>query len=234
MRFLRNVKLLIGRATKKRFVTLDGVKVSARAEALPKHIQSLLYKKIYEDAERALVRQSVRSGSKVLEIGAGIGVIGLLAARLAGHGNVVSYEANPDLRLLINENHELNKVSPELRMRAVTVDGNPVVFHKSNNIISSSLHERDETHSVTTVESDALVDVLEELRPNIIVMDVEGAEIDLLVDLALTGVEALLVELHPHIVGQEKIDALLASLETRGFVVTADRDKNVLLKRMMS
>lgn len=79
--------------------------------------------------------------------------------------------------------------------------------------------------------SDALADVLAELRPDVVVMDVEGAEIELLADVDLAEVRAMVVELHPHIVGEDKIAALMASLEARGFEVTGDMRKNVLLTR---
>lgn len=229
----RNFRLHYHRIRNTPTVELDGLRIHAGKDRVPKFVRNVLYKGHYEDAERALLTSCVKPGDRVLEIGCGIGVVAMLANRLAGPGNVTSYEANTDLRSLIEANFALNGLVPNLRMRAITVDGAAVTFHRSDNVVSSSLYDRAEGQQEVTVESDALFDVLEELRPNTVIMDVEGAEIDLLAEGALKGVESLLVELHPHIVGQEKIDALLASLETRGFVVTADREKNVLLKRMM-
>jgi hypothetical protein len=106
-----------------------------------------------------------------------------------------------------------------------------VTFHIGDNVVSSSLYQRAATQTAVTVESDALVAVLAEIAPDVLVMDVEGAEVDLLRDCDLGTVRAAIIELHPHIVGEERIAALLDSLAARGFTVTAHRDKNVLIER---
>lgn len=69
------------------------------------------------------------------------------------------------------------------------------------------------------MQSDAIATVVRELDPSVIIMDVEGAEIDLLAIEDLGNVGHIIVELHPHIVGQPKIDTLIATLAARGFRV---------------
>lgn len=133
--------------------------------------------------------------------------------------------------MLIQANHELNQIVPEVRMKTITTDGRPVRLHESANIISSSLYARPEAQTEIMVPSDPLTDVVAELRPKIIVMDVEGAEVDLLADIALEGVEALVVELHPHVVGAARIEEMLSGLADRGFVIAERAHKNVLLRR---
>ncbi|MBF9049684.1 FkbM family methyltransferase [Roseobacter sp. HKCCD9010] len=230
----RNLRLYWHRMMKTSLITMDGVRVHADADRVPRPVRNGLFKGTYEDAERALMARVLKSGCKVLEIGGGIGLVGLIAARIAGSGQVTSYEANPLMKPMIEANYALNSIAPDLRMKAITVDGKPVSFHQSDNVISSSLYQRAETQTTVTVESDALADVLVELAPDVVIMDVEGAEIDLLANLSLDGVKALVVELHPHIVGQQKIDNLLASLAERGFETTGNMRNNVLLERAVS
>lgn len=229
---LRNLKLHFHRLMNTKVITLDGVRVHSSAEGTPKGVRSGLFKDTYEDAERALLQRVVQPGDRVLEIGGGIGVVGILATRLAGAGRVTSYEANPTLEPVIRANYALNGLEPDLRMRAVTVDGQPVTFHQSDNVLSSSLYARAEAGREIRVDSDALADVLGEVAPDVLVMDVEGAEIDLLADLKFEGIRAMVVELHPHVVGQDRIDALLVSLDERGFEVTERARTNVLLERV--
>ena len=224
----RNLKLRWHRLMNTQIITLDGIRVHC-GDTVPRAVRNGLFKNTYEDGEREMLKRCVRAGDKVLEIGGGIGFVGMAAAKIAGAGNVISYEANPRQKEVIEANYALNSPVPELRMKAVTSDGEPVTFHQSDNVISSSIYQRDEAQTAITVPSDALRDVLAEMRPDVVVMDVEGAEIELLADIDLSAVRAMVVELHPHIVGEEKIAALLASLTAAGFEVSGDMRKNVLL-----
>ncbi|WP_139276014.1 FkbM family methyltransferase [Pararhizobium antarcticum] len=190
-----------------------------------------LYKDIYEDTERVLIAKVVKPGMKVLEIGTGIGFISLLATRLAGDGNVVSFEANPELEPIIRDNFARNNRVPNLVMNAVTVDGQPISFFRSDNIISSSLYDRKRQDEKITVQSTALADILEQHDPNVLIMDVEGAEIDLLGAGSLKSIQHIIVEVHPHIVGDEKIALLLKSLEERGFMIKERIRKTAYLVR---
>jgi FkbM family methyltransferase len=131
---------------------------------------------------------------------------------------------------VLRANHARNAVAPELRMRAVTTDGAPVTFHQSDNVVSSSIYDRREAAREIEVESDAFADVIAEWRPDMVVMDVEGYEVDLL-SITPEGPSRLLVELHPHVVGEDRIAALLATLAEGGFAVTERLEKNVLLTR---
>lgn len=226
----RNLKLYWHRLLNTQIITRDGIRVHC-GETIPRAVRNGLFKNTYEDGEREMLRRCVRAGDKVLEIGGGIGFVGMAAAKIAGEGNVISYEANPRQKEVIEANYALNSPVPELRMKAVTRDGEPVTFHQSDNVISSSIYQRDEAQTAITVPIDALADILAELCPDVVVMDVEGAEIKLLADVDLAEVRAMVVELHPHIVGEDKIAALMTSLEARGFEVTGDMRKNVLLTR---
>jgi len=93
-------------------VEIDGVYVCVDSHAR-QYMGEGLYRGIlngnYESDERELLRVAVRSGDKVLEIGACLGLTGMLAARIVGEENVLCYEANPEVEWLIRKNYELNK-----------------------------------------------------------------------------------------------------------------------------
>jgi hypothetical protein len=55
-------------------------------------------------------------------------------------------------------------------------------------------------------------------------MDVEGAEIQLLA-VDLKNVADIIVELHPHIVGEDAIAALVSNLKSRGYVMVSNNRK---------
>jgi len=225
----RNVKLHWHRLRKTPRITRDGITLNSDGSQSPT-VRNGLYKGGYEAAERILLKKYLRPGQRALEVGAGIGFVGLLAARIAGAGNVVSYEANPELEPVIRANYALNSPVPELRMRAVTTNGKPVTFHQSDNVVSSSLYDRPECDRKIEVQSDALADVVAEFQPDMLILDVEGYEVDLLAN-PPDGPAALLVELHPHVVGGEKIEAMLQTLDAGGIHIVERRGSNVLLRR---
>jgi FkbM family methyltransferase len=195
---------------------IDGVLIDTRADVTPRSIRTALFKGTYEAPERQLVGALIEPTDRVLEIGAGIGMVSLLCAKICGPENVLSYEANGTVEPIIRNNYALNGWSPNLRMKAITTDGSDVTFYVDSNVISSSLLDRKKGGPVT-VRSDSLKEAIADFSPSVIVMDVEGAEIDLLKKTSLDDVSKIIVELHPHIVGEAAVDSLRDHLRRQGF-----------------
>ncbi|MDN3721454.1 FkbM family methyltransferase [Roseibium salinum] len=112
----------------------------------------------------------------------------------------------------------------------MAVDTGEVEFFFSDNVLSSSLIDR-KHGGATRVQADAIADVVQEHDPTAIVMDVEGAEIELLRNCRLTNVAKIVVEMHPHIVGQDKIDSLSSYLVDAGFTLEESLGKRYLFVR---
>jgi FkbM family methyltransferase len=216
-RLFRNIRKGLRRALNVKTVTIDGVTVSTDAANISKQVRNGLFKETYEEPERILIREALSSADRVLEIGGGIGFVSLLCAKICGAQNVLTYEANPKMVATIQRNYALNNLTPALRSKAVTARDREVTFFISDNIISSSLHERKEGRP-QTVAADPLDEVIAEWKPTAIVMDIEGAETSILPASALTGVKKLILELHPHIVGEPAIVDLKTHLQKLGFI----------------
>ena len=228
---LRNLKLHWRRLTDAQEVVLDGVRISTAANTLPRFVRSALFKESYEFHERQLVREKLSPGDRVLEIGCGVGFISLLCAKRCGAENVLSYEANPLLEQIIRGNYALNGLTPNLRMRAITTNAEPITFYRSDNIVSSSTKDRGAHAETMIVESDRLDDVVASHRPNVVIMDVEGAEIELLSTSELEGVKHIIVEVHPHITGEASIQEMVEKTNRLGFKIEAEAHRTILLSR---
>jgi FkbM family methyltransferase len=231
---MRNVKMLWRRLRNLDTLRIRGVLVGTSKSGTPHSVRNALFKGVYEEHECDIVERIVRPGDRILEIGAGIGLVSLLATRLAGEGQVLSCEANPALEPLIRANYALNGWTPNLRMGAVAASAGKVSFHQNDNLLSSSRIDRKLAGKTITVESHSMDDLLATHAANIVIMDVEGSETELLARADLSIVTSIIVEMHPHIVGQQEIDKLLAKLKTDGFVVNDQRHKTFLLQRGQS
>lgn len=199
-------------------ISVDGIRVCADPSVVSKGIQKALYREDYELSERILISKALVPGDRVLEIGAGIGLVSLICARICGPGAVLSYEPNSRAAEAIRLNFRLNGIEPNLRVRAVTSSGGVTNLFINENIFSSSLFQRDSA-SVARVEADSISCVLGEFEPNVIVMDAEGIETELLPQVANSAVRKVIVELHPHIVGENAISSVLGSLASGGFMI---------------
>ena len=173
----------------------------------------------YEFSERQLLKATVRSGDRVLEIGACLGVISILAAHLTGEQNVISYEANPELERDIRANFELNGLFPELIMKAVTTEGGSLPFNVRQDVYSSSFREIDGSHE-TQVKSVSINQVIADHGPNVLVIDAEGAEVELLRHADLKNIRAVIVEFHPRLTGEDGVLEAKKTLTAKGFVST--------------
>jgi FkbM family methyltransferase len=231
---MRNVKMFWRRLRNLDTLRIRGVLVGTSKAATPHSVRNALFKGVYEEHECDIVERIVKRGDRILEIGAGIGLVSLLATQLAGEGQVLSCEANPALERLIRANYALNGWKPNLRMGAVAASAGKVSFHQNDNLLSSSRIDRKLAGQTITVESHSINDLLAAHAANIIIMDVEGSETELLASADLSRVESIIVEMHPHIVGQAEIDELLGKLKSDGFVVNDQRHKTFLLQRAHS
>lgn len=211
-------------------VQIGAIRLTADEELVGKDVQRLLYRGDYEYAELQMVAHVLRPDDRVLEIGAGMGAVGLTVAAIIGEDRVTSFEANPALENLIRVNYELNGLFPKLVMKAITTDGAPVVFNVTPSLLSSSVYDRGEARPVA-VESMAINDAINEIKPTVLVIDAEGSEVDLLPAADLSGIRGILVECHARVTGADKVDKMTAYVLGLGFRIEHDMHRNLLLIR---
>ena len=212
-------------------IQINGVFISTSLDDVTRKIRKALFKGTYENNECYFIEKYITKHSQIMEIGCGIGLVSLVASRICTEGFIKSYEANPKMEALIRKNYSLNSLEPNLEMKAVSTDGKEVTFFIDPDVISSSLFDRKMSHTKCLVQSAALDDILEEINPDTIIMDVEGAEVDLLGSSKLNGIKQMIVEIHPHIVGEEKISRLNQKLQTSGFQILETRGKVCVYSR---
>lgn len=156
----------------------------------------------YEAELQATLRELVQKGMTLYDIGANIGYISLMMARLSGReGKVFSFEALPTNLRRLNENISLNNMDSIIQVlpKAVIDKTRPVRFlsHSSTSMgkAAGSAGRAEKYDQEITVEGLALDDFVYKQKqpsPGIIKMDIEGGEV-----LAVKGMKRLLTECKP-------------------------------------
>ncbi|MEJ2228770.1 MAG: FkbM family methyltransferase [Alphaproteobacteria bacterium] len=211
---------------KPRVIAIDGVKLEVNRKHMPPDVVRALYKERYEKRKSLLVREVVRPGDRVLEIGAGTGFISVLCAQRCGADAVLSFEANPANLPIIRRNFELNGITPQLRGQAISASGGKKRLYVAPNLLSSSLLEKGTTNGEETnkqtnaseeIETCGIAEVINEFRPNCITMDVGGAEAEILKIAPLDGVVKIIVATHEHVISKNTLDEMSKHLKSHGF-----------------
>ncbi len=154
----------------------------------------------YEADEAKAVSRCVQPGFRVLDIGAGMGYVSVLAAQRTGPENVLAVEANPDLLPVIEANLVANDAGGASVLHGAVSgpaeDGATAPLHLAAGFTASSMRG---TGTGPTVEVPLIPirDLLEAQRPHVVFMDIEGGEADLFGHPWKCPLRYFVVELHP-------------------------------------
>ena len=214
------------------FVVGDIV-IEAPRPQVSRSVRKSLRKNEYETAEAYLVRQLVRPGDAVLDLGSGLGLTSIAAAKASGSGRVVGYEADPAIAPLAKKNAQRNGVRVEIRNKAIAREKGVCEFHVRRSFTASSVFPKKRSKKIL-IEADAFQDALDEIRPDVLVCDIEGVEKEVFAGANLSSVQRVILEVHPELIGvpgvlkcvHDLADSGLSRVESlsSGQVLVFDRD----------
>lgn len=233
---MRPLKKFWRKLVRPEVVVEDGLKICVGSLARTRGANSV-YNGRHELPERTVVRKTLTAEDRVLEIGAGLGLVTMLCCRLVGADRVHTCEANPELYPLLEKSFALNRQHPELIRGLVGLQAGEQELYTGAQFASSSRYAQaidPATRSVTRVPVIPLASLLARVQPTYLIMDAEGAEADLLdARTSLTGVHKICVEVHPKLIGDDAINGILDALREQGFVLSwlHSRDKVLYFHR---
>ncbi len=208
-------------------ITSSGVKVPFVPSIITPKIERPMRNNRYEGGECAALRRILRPGDRVLELGAGVGLLSTVAGMIEGIESVTTVEANPDLIPLIVETHRLNGVTcVDLRNGVATPEDGPEIdFYLRPDFWASSMEpdSRPFTRAVK-LRRWGLKSLIAEVNPTVIVCDIEGGEKGLFDGADLSGVRAMVVEFHPKVYGDKGVTQIMGVLAAKG-ITLAPRNK---------
>ncbi|WP_299359987.1 FkbM family methyltransferase [uncultured Paracoccus sp.] len=203
--------------------TVDEATIEVPASALIPKLRERLLSGGYERYERALLRTHLRPDDRVLDLGAGAGLVSITAARVVGVERVTAVEANRDMVRSLKRNLRRNlgrgvRVLP-VAVVADGVAGDAVDLHVRPGFWSASILPGRAKGAVTQpVKARPLGKLIQRAAATVLAMDVEGAEQTLLVAPLPAQIRLLVVELHPALYGDTVRDRILADMARQGFV----------------
>jgi FkbM family methyltransferase len=205
-------------------------------------VQSRIYYfRVWEPSLTALIQARLKEGDVFLDVGANVGYYTVLASRAVGDsGRVVAIEASPRVCSLLRDTVERNRAENVRVVHAAVSDRDgsiPIYAGPVHNVGATSI--RKDWHSGGTFESEvraaplrSLLEPSELTRARLLKIDVEGAELPVLLDL-LSNLDAfspnmeIVVEVTP--VGLQEMgmtfEELVRRFEAHGFAwYTLDND----------
>lgn len=213
-------------------VRIDGVRIAVAYRNWSSFMVRRVISENYESCERGIVAAALRPDDRVLEIGGGIGLIALTARTIVKDDDIVVYEANPALIDNIKKNFTLNGAEINVVNAAVVSDNEKAEktsFFLHEDFWAGGLRDHTAGMKRIVVQAAKLSEIIAAHRANVVIMDVEGAECDILRTARLEGVDLLCLELHPQFTGQGDASAAIRRLLNLGFEIDLNRSRGEIM-----
>ncbi len=196
--------------------TLHGVRLHIPRAILTAELWNAFELGYYEGSEIGALRQAVRPGDRVLEIGGGIGFISTFLLRELKAASVHTVEADGRLIPVIAATHALNGVSAQVTHAVAGRRDGITTFYQQEAFWASSVVPLPGGAPVSLACAD-LRRLIREQQPEVLVVDIEGGEANIFEGLDLPGVRSLVVEVHQPQIGGQGIANCFVALAAAGF-----------------
>jgi FkbM family methyltransferase len=177
----------------------------------------------YERDEVEIARSRLVAGDRVLELGTGLGVTALVAARIVGPAAVIGFEANPALLPVARANAARNSLAVQFHNRLLyprtLLPGPSVEFAIADEFWASGVAEAGSTGTRVPVPTGVLEDEIGRFGANALIMDIEGLEVDIIEAADLSRIDKFIFEIHYDKRGRPRTDAAIARLQQGGWAV---------------
>jgi FkbM family methyltransferase len=148
-----------------------------------------------------------------------MGYLSTLCALRVGAAAVTAFEANPAQIAKIRRTYAMNGVEPTLVHGLLAEGAGTSEFFLEERFVSSSTVRRSAGGRAVEVPRHDVHEVIERLRPTLLVMDIEGGEAELvpLIRWEEVAIRKIVIELHPAVLGSQGTRAVIERLHAAGF-----------------
>lgn len=206
---------------------LNDILIDENDPVISQKIRDHLRNLTYEQNELSLMNTVVQPGDSVLEIGGGIGFMAAYLAKRLGC-SVSTVEPHPDCARMIRKTLDANGVTASIFNSAAGWKRGQVRFNIDPDFWASHTHNA--SGNTIMVEQLALDDLIADSMPDVILMDCEGAEIEMLLNCDFSEVRAMVVEFHPKVTGEQAVRSAINRLYTLGFNIRRETNYGVMTR----
>lgn len=214
-------------------IELEGIKLDV--SLLSPKIRNRLLSGAYEAYEKQMCRDFLKPTDSVVELGGAIGFIGLLCQKELGIKEYACFEANPRTTEILKRNYELNGLKPNVWNLALGAADGQVDLEIGSDFWENSIVTSDTEKGAHTVrvECGCLETLLKKcgLVPNVLIVDIEGAEQFIDFGALPASVNKVIMEIHPGFIGQAAAYDIVAALVNRGFRVAREQNQTFAFLR---
>lgn len=172
----------------------------------------------YEEAEFSVVSKHIDDKDIVLEIGTGMGFLSAYCAKIIGSDKVFTFEANPENILVAKKVFKKNQVNPFLENAILGSTQGTQKFPVNNKSrLASTLLKQSNSYADIPVLN--LNELISKIKPTFLLMDIEGAEYDIINIINFQSIRKIQVELHPELLGKHKTDDIFLRLKEQNFII---------------
>ena len=169
----------------------------------------------YEAHEASLLNALIQPGEVILEIGAGCGFISTYCAKNPYTDKVFCVEANPNLIKAIKLTHTINAVTVTVFNEALGSEDGETDFYLNRDFWASGTHSF--LGTPIRVKTTTFQSRLDQIRPTMLIVDIEGGEEKLFESANLKGVKKIMLELHQWTIGRRGIKKVFDLLSAQDF-----------------
>jgi FkbM family methyltransferase len=214
-------------------IELEGLKFDV--SQLSSKIRNRLLSGAYEAHEKQMCRDYLKPTDSVIELGAAIGFIGLICQKQLGIQDYASFEANPKTAEILKRNYALNGVKPNVWNMALGCSDGQVDLEIGSDFWENSIVTADPVKGSKTVrvECGSIETLMKKcgVVPNVLIIDIEGAEQFIDFTALPPTVNKVIMELHPGVIGQAAAYDIVAALVNRGFRVAREQSQTFAFLR---
>ena len=179
----------------------------------------------YEIGEINIIKNTLEKDDIVLDIGTGLGFVASYCAKVTSSSQVFTFEANPLNYELAKSVFKKNNVSPLIKNAFLTDEEGNLDFpiNKKSRLASSIKSDTKDFHTVQKLN---LNEIINEIKPTYLIMDIEGAEFDVFSIISFKTIKKIQFELHPSILDKPKCDFIFNLLLKNRFNLVENISKH--------
>lgn len=207
-------------------VTSYGVTFPTDLPPLLPRMRGALVNNDYEARETKAALRVVQRGDRVVELGAGMGYMSSIVSVNCAPSEVHAFEANPAMIPCIRRVHSENDITNVTLHHALLGEtAGEAQFYVREKFVASSLlpDPAEDVIDLVTVPVRPARETIAAINPDVLICDIEGAELQVLPLLDLGGLRAAIVELHPQYIGLKGVQTIFDAMNKAGLVYNPKR-----------